>query len=74
MNPAPTRPAITTAARLPATPAIGGASPAARLLLEAVAVVVPFVCESSEVTRAVRLVSEAKAAVTVLAFLQVDVE
>lgn len=77
MNPTPTSPATNAAAKLPARPATDGASPGASeacVLLEALAVVVPFVCALLEVTRAVRLESDAKADLTLLPFLHSEVE
>lgn len=56
---------------------MGGTRPDAReaaLLLEAEAVEVPFVWDSSWLTSGVKLESEEKAAVTLLAFLQTEVE
>lgn len=76
-KPAPIIPAAMTAAMLPMTPVIGGIRPAASeaaLLLEADAVEVPFVCDRSWLTSGVKLESEAKAAVTLLEFLQTEVE
>lgn len=77
MRPAPSRPAANTATRLPARPVMDGASPGARdfaLAVEVFAVVVPLVWVWLEVTRAARLASEPKAAVTLLAFLHTEVE
>lgn len=56
---------------------MGGTRPDAReavSLLEAEAVEVPFVWDSSWLTSGVKLESEEKAAVTLLAFLQTEVE
>lgn len=86
-SPAPKRPAVKTATRLPTTPSTEGTSPAATLaeleldelpdedveLESDDAVVVPFVRELLELTRAVKLVSLLKAAVTPVAFLQSEV-
>lgn len=78
IRPAPSNPATNTAAMLPTRPVIGGTSPAARdaalLLLEADAVVVPFVWDWSWLMSGVKLESEPKAADTLLAFLQTEVE
>lgn len=74
-----------TATRLPIPPLVNGTNPEAilaalELVLEEVleeeldeAVVVPFVRELLELTRAVKLESELKAAVTPVAFLQSEV-
>lgn len=76
-RPAPKRPAVKTATKLPARPYMEGARPGASdfaLAVEVVAVVVPFVWVWLEVTSVVRLESEPKAADTLLAFLHSEVE
>lgn len=63
--------------RLPARPVMDGDSPEAReleLAVELDAVDVPLVWLIFDVTRAVRLVSDPKALVTALEFLQTEVE
>lgn len=77
MRPAPSIHAATATARLPARPVTDGASPGAKdfaLAVEVVAVVVPFVWVSLEVTREARLASEPNVAETLLAFLHTEVE
>lgn len=77
-RPAPKKLATTTAARLPASPLMEGASPGAILfeleeLEEPEEVEVPLVVLWSDWTRADRLASVEKAAVTALPLLQSDV-